>query len=103
MVKLIKIRKRAKISNKTRRIEGVFKSNNRLNIPLNLKENCALKCVFSRKIRPFILYKIIKRGVCVFMAARLCSCVKEPFCLFGHKMDTSIIYEQAKLACLIYM
>ena len=102
MVKLIKIRNRAKISSKTRRIEGVFQSNNRLNVPLNLKENCELKCAFSRKIHAFIHLKLSK-GVCVFMAARLSLCVEEPFCLVGHIMDTSIIYEQAKLACLIYM
>ena len=41
--------------------------NNRLNVPLNLKESLTLKYVFSYKIRPFKLLKSVKGGVGMYL------------------------------------
>ena len=51
-----------------RRTEAVFHLNNRVNVPLNLKENCTPEYARFHEVRPFKLLKIILNCHFVYLA-----------------------------------
>ena len=57
-----------------------------------------------KKDTPVLVLKIIKSGMGVYIwPSYYVYGLNNPFCLFDHIRDTSVIYEKAKLVSFIYM